>query len=266
MELFIDDQFEYREALLFHLRKHNKSFCGEKFNETRYFIYKVNDQVEARCKVTFSWDWVTIKALDYNNINHLNVLVNDIVRYYKDRMCGLQYYGDDKSIIQTFVQIGFKQNGMIPKTEYVKAFYYVELTNFFNVGHNQEQSYHCTELSNDDKDYFTGSPSNPVEKIMVVALDEERFAGGVEGVIEYDQMYVHLLAVNKQYRTQGLGTKLMSKIERYARHKGVMAVNLGTTEFQAKGFYEKLGYRVCRVRENGPKGYKNYTLVKELND
>jgi len=39
---------------------------------------------------------------------------------------------------------------------------------------------------------------------------------------------------------------------------------LGTCEFQAKGFYEKLDFEVVYDRENNPKGYKSYTILKRL--
>ena len=42
-------------------------------------------------------------------------------------------------------------------------------------------------------------------------------------------------------------------------------MNLGTVEFQAKNFYEKIGYSVILTKENDPKGYKSYTMIKKLN-
>lgn len=56
----------------------------------------------------------------------------------------------------------------------------------------------------------------------------------------------------------------MYKIEEKAKEQNVYSINLGTVEFQAKGFYEKLGYKVVFIKENDPRGYKSYSLVKEI--
>ena len=52
--------------------------------------------------------------------------------------------------------------------------------------------------------------------------------------------------------------------EEYARKLKLESIDLGTTEFQAKDFYEKLGYEVVFTRENYPIGYNCYTLYKKL--
>ena len=46
--------------------------------------------------------------------------------------------------------------------------------------------------------------------------------------------------------------------------RSIKFLELGTTEFQAKPFYEKLGYKVVHEMDDYPKGYKCYTLFKEL--
>jgi len=56
----------------------------------------------------------------------------------------------------------------------------------------------------------------------------------------------------------------MYKIEDKARELNVYSINLGTVEFQAKRFYDKLGYKVMFIKENDPKGFKTFSMVKKL--
>ena len=56
----------------------------------------------------------------------------------------------------------------------------------------------------------------------------------------------------------------MAQEERFAKEKGFAYIRTETTDFQAKPFYEKLGYRVFGELTDYPKGHTTYCLVKEL--
>jgi hypothetical protein len=56
----------------------------------------------------------------------------------------------------------------------------------------------------------------------------------------------------------------MKLIEQEVLEMGVVSITLGTAEFQAKPFYEKLGYEVVGLRKESPKGYVSYSLRKDL--
>jgi ribosomal protein S18 acetylase RimI-like enzyme len=84
-------------------------------------------------------------------------------------------------------------------------------------------------------------------------------------MVVYDlSLYTHLLAVNQAYRGNQIGKKLMSFAEEEAKKRNIHLLDVGTASFQAKPFYEKLGYSVIYTRKNNPKGYECYTLVKEI--
>lgn len=68
------------------------------------------------------------------------------------------------------------------------------------------------------------------------------FIGGLSGQILQRWLYVRLLAVAPQARALGVGRKLMAGAEEEARKRGLVGVYLDTYDFQAPGFYEKLGY------------------------
>ena len=63
---------------------------------------------------------------------------------------------------------------------------------------------------------------------------------------------------------QGAIDKLMAEAERYARSKGFRFMRTETVDFQAKPFYEKLGYEVFGQLADFPAGHTTYCLVKRL--
>jgi hypothetical protein len=57
----------------------------------------------------------------------------------------------------------------------------------------------------------------------------------------------------------------MKRAELYAVERGCTDAFLDTFSFQARPFYEKLGYRVFGMLENHPAGHQHYFMTKQLN-
>lgn len=89
-------------------------------------------------------------------------------------------------------------------------------------------------------------------------------AGCVAQIDTWDVVNIDTLWVSKKYRKKGLGTALMREAEREAAEMGCNLSILGTFDFQAVEFYEKLGYTVVGMTEDWPKGHSNYMLCKRL--
>ncbi|MCL2559864.1 MAG: GNAT family N-acetyltransferase [Turicibacter sp.] len=77
-------------------------------------------------------------------------------------------------------------------------------------------------------------------------------------------LYIDILWVKETCRGKGYGSLLVNAVEKEAREKGAKLSRVETLEFQAKEFYEKLGYQVFGVLEDCPEGYKDYALSKRL--
>lgn len=88
--------------------------------------------------------------------------------------------------------------------------------------------------------------------------------GGLTARIGYAWMFVELLFVPERLRGQGVGCELMLKAEAIARDKGCIGSRLDTFSFQARGFYEKLGYAVFGEITDCPPGHSRYFLHKQL--
>jgi len=88
--------------------------------------------------------------------------------------------------------------------------------------------------------------------------------GGLWGKIAYDWLFVELLAVPEAHRGHAYGTALMQEAERQARAQSCLGLWLDTYAFQARGFYEKLGFTVFGTLEDHPKGSRRFFLQKRF--
>jgi GNAT superfamily N-acetyltransferase len=91
-----------------------------------------------------------------------------------------------------------------------------------------------------------------------------RTIGGLWGRSSYDWLYIELLAVPEELRGRDVGTALMRQAEKIAIERGCVGAWLDTFGFQARGFYEKLGYEVFGVLEDHPRGWQRFFLRKML--
>jgi GNAT superfamily N-acetyltransferase len=88
--------------------------------------------------------------------------------------------------------------------------------------------------------------------------------GGLYAYLFYDWLSIELLIVPDRYRRHGFGTELMQRAERYAIDAGCVGIWLNTFSFQARGFYERLGYEVFASLEQHPRGAQRFFLRKQL--
>lgn len=88
--------------------------------------------------------------------------------------------------------------------------------------------------------------------------------GGLWGSTAYGWLFTQLLAVPDQSRGRGLGRQILSLAEAEAIRRGCHAAWLDTFEFQAKAFYERMGYSCFATLPDYPRGYSRYFMRKEL--
>lgn len=101
---------------------------------------------------------------------------------------------------------------------------------------------------------------------LAIELRDEHgsIVGGLWGGSSYDWLFVQLLVVPESLRGLGIGRRLMTLAEEEALRRGCSAVWLDTFEFQARSFYERLGYVCFGQLENYPKGYARFFMQKQL--
>lgn len=120
-----------------------------------------------------------------------------------------------------------------------------------------------TELSAYN-DAQTGLERNSRQLAVLLKDDAGETVGGLWGISIIGWLYIDMLYVPDSLRGQNLGTKLMEAAEAHAREAGLAGIWLDTFSFQARPFYEKLGYGVFGTIENFPVGGARHFLCKHL--
>ena len=102
-------------------------------------------------------------------------------------------------------------------------------------------------------------------KALVIELRQADGAviGGLWGATAYEWLYVQWLAVPESLRGQGVGRRIMLMAEAEAVARGCHSAWLDTFEFQARGFYEKLGYTCFGSLDGYPKGFSRFFMRKD---
>ncbi len=94
--------------------------------------------------------------------------------------------------------------------------------------------------------------------------EDRRTIGGALGSSYYDWLVIDVLWLPESLRGSGLGSQVMRAAEAEARARGCVGIRLDTFSFQARGFYEKLGFSVFGTLPEHPPGHTRYWLAKRL--
>ena len=107
-----------------------------------------------------------------------------------------------------------------------------------------------------------------VKQALTVALrdDQGRLIGGLVGETMWGWLFVKLLWVTKECRGSGHGRALLGRAEREALDRGCHGIHLDTFDFQARGFYERLGYRVFGEIPDYPRDHARFYVSKVLKE
>ena len=106
--------------------------------------------------------------------------------------------------------------------------------------------------------------TGPQELAVFVRAAGEQLVGGLTAITYWGWLYVDDLWLHERLRGRGLGRELMRQVEEAARQRGCKYAYLKTFDFQARGFYEKLGYRVVGQLDDYPPGRIFYWMRKDF--
>ncbi len=88
--------------------------------------------------------------------------------------------------------------------------------------------------------------------------------GGLLGGTFWSWLHVGILWVHESLRGQGHGTALLQAAEAEAVRRGCHSSYLDTMSFQARPFYERLGYSLFGELADFPPGHRRYFVQKRL--
>ena len=111
--------------------------------------------------------------------------------------------------------------------------------------------------------YFGNIKTVPV----LITLKKETLVEG--GLIGWMRPGMHLLFIDMVWvqddlRRNGYGSKLMLKAEEVGKHHNCTHSQLETLSFQARGFYEKLGYKEIGIVEKWYGEHDAFYMRKSL--
>lgn len=97
-----------------------------------------------------------------------------------------------------------------------------------------------------------------------VAKENDKLMGVVVGHSYYREVHITDLIVMEEYRSRGVGSELIRRVEEEFRGQRFENINLTTYAFQAPGFYKKLGFEVEYVRKSSDERLTKYFLIKRI--
>lgn len=102
------------------------------------------------------------------------------------------------------------------------------------------------------------------EDFCFAAREAGRLVGIIKGHAYYKEVHIGDLIVSEDQRGNGLGARLVRRVEEEFAGRGYENINLSTYAFQAPEFYRKLGYTVEHMRESSDERLTKYFLIKYL--
>lgn len=105
---------------------------------------------------------------------------------------------------------------------------------------------------------------DPVPIVIPILDGSGNVVGGLNGSTADDWLIIDRLVVPAKLRRAGWGRKLVALAEEEAVRRACHSAWLGTFDFQARGFYEKLGYKCFGELNDRPKGHTMYFMKKTL--
>ena len=95
-----------------------------------------------------------------------------------------------------------------------------------------------------------------------IVYDGENVIGGAIGCIKYGWYFLDMLYVNEEYRGEDVGSEILNKIWQVVEEQQLVGIHCKTWDFQARGFYEKNGFKVFGELKDYPPGVTLYFLSK----
>lgn len=101
--------------------------------------------------------------------------------------------------------------------------------------------------------------------IGVFMRDEHgALVGGIWGYVNWNWLWIGAVWLSESLRGLGYGRQMMELIEQAGRERGCRYSHLDTFSFQARPFYEGLGYEVFATLDDYPAGHQRFFMKKTL--
>lgn len=113
-------------------------------------------------------------------------------------------------------------------------------------------------------DAHSPTPFNRSELRMFLRDGQGNIGGGLIGSVSMHCLIIQVLWLDESLRGLGHGASLVAEAEALAKASGATQCLVETTDFQAPGFYERLGYAAIFEVPDAPRGSKTLFMHKRL--
>jgi ribosomal protein S18 acetylase RimI-like enzyme len=93
---------------------------------------------------------------------------------------------------------------------------------------------------------------------------DQQLAGALLAATAWNWLSIDVLWIEPSLRGRGSGRSMVLEAERIARQRGCTHARLDTFDFQARSFYERLGFRAYAQLDGFPAGHTQFHLAKSL--
>ncbi|HLK26643.1 MAG TPA: GNAT family N-acetyltransferase [Caulobacteraceae bacterium] len=111
---------------------------------------------------------------------------------------------------------------------------------------------------------LVGKPAGERFVLTIKAPGSDEILGGLVAISYWGSFYISDVVVPQEARGAGLGAELMRQAEQEARARGCRHMWLDTFEFQARPFYERLGFEVFGRLDGLAPFFPRYFMQKTL--
>lgn len=142
---------------------------------------------------------------------------------------------------------------------------------FSDVGNREFRKLITTKLiefnqakSSELNQWYNQNNDSQISLEIYSLVEPQLVVGGLIGYVHWGWLEIDIVWVDEPYRGKGIGKQLVDYAEQKALDRGAKRAKLNTFDFQAKEFYEKLGYILYGRLEDYPESHTLYYLRKDL--
>lgn len=108
------------------------------------------------------------------------------------------------------------------------------------------------------------APRRYQQLVLSLRDADQQLTGALLSAIVWGWLSIDVLWIEPALRGRGFGRSMVLEAERIAQERGCTDARLDTFDFQARSFYERLGYRVYAQLDGFPAGHTQFHLRKSF--
>ncbi len=170
--------------------------------------------------------------------------------------------------VLTWLGLNSSESNLLPDRESESSSgggYTIKVSNDANPEIGQWLQQRIREFNNHHSSHHLHVRTHGAEPLHVAVHDDDgELMGGLTGSTYWQWLDIDDFWLPEALRGQGVGSELLGMAEAEARRRGCLRGQLRTFDFQARGFYERAGYRVVGVLDDYPPGGAMYWMRKDF--